>query len=221
MGDPAIAVATVQWLIEHCEREKAVLVIAGWLDGVISEQLRRIIDDAIAVAVQDQPGIVASARSPCDSFRMPRGIDVKYDAIAGSGQIIAIPIDINDDGRGAAVLPFGAPLRCNAQRAAVTAWRWRRRRIDDLERAGVAERARVGRHVATIIVGAAGAIHHSDGVGLVADIGWYDDIIETQRVPDLVKRDLAPVSIIPGNVWIITDSDAIGSCIETGVSGCR
>jgi len=62
-----------------------------------TEELRAIVDDAIAIAVERQEGLVAARTHPLHMVREPVGVDVERHAPTGGTELDPVPASVDDD----------------------------------------------------------------------------------------------------------------------------
>jgi hypothetical protein len=71
-----------------------------------TEELRTIVDDPIAVAIEREEGLIAPRTHPLHVIREPVGVDVERHAPTGGTELDTVPPGVDDD---RAALAPGAP----------------------------------------------------------------------------------------------------------------
>src|SRR5215203_74040 len=71
--------------------------IAGKETGRVSEELRAIVDDAVAITVQAKEGVVVAGPRPGDAVETSVGVDVEVDREVWAGKMKTVPLQVEED----------------------------------------------------------------------------------------------------------------------------
>src|ERR1700686_107408 len=97
--DYSVAISAVCGLVILSQRQKTVSFDSRWrlrLRCKVAEQLRAVIDCAVAIAIECQPRLIAIRVSPGQMFATTIAIHVKEYAVSGTGKSEAVARDVYD-----------------------------------------------------------------------------------------------------------------------------
>jgi hypothetical protein len=96
--DRTVVIAAEQWLIVLRERDETVRCRTPREQRrADTEELRAVVDDPVAVAVEREEGLVATRPHPLHMVREAVGVDVERHAPTGGTELDAVPASVDDD----------------------------------------------------------------------------------------------------------------------------
>ncbi|HEX9155629.1 MAG TPA: hypothetical protein VF819_08695 [Nitrospira sp.] len=108
--DVSIGVSAVFLSIVLRERQKTVRGLGRLLRSVVSEQFASVINDPIAVSIEDEESVIGGRRSPREALGSSVSVEIEVDAGGGIRKIKPVPQGI-DDNRGVVAFEPNAGLR--------------------------------------------------------------------------------------------------------------
>jgi hypothetical protein len=96
--DHTVVIAAEQWLIVLRESDETVRCRTPREQRrADAEELRAIVDDPVAVAIEREEGLVAARAHPLHVVREAVGVDVERHAPTGGTELDAVPASVDDD----------------------------------------------------------------------------------------------------------------------------
>ena len=86
-------------LIQGGECQVSLRARTGWLCREVPEQLGTVIDDAVAVAIESQPGVIGTGSGPGDLFGVAARVEIEMNPVRQICKVETIAIKIENDWR--------------------------------------------------------------------------------------------------------------------------